>query len=36
MSGIYEQQILLPLQKTRMMTQKIEFFIFIFFSIGEA
>ena len=31
MSGIYEQQILLPLQKTRMMTQKIEFFILFFF-----
>lgn len=25
-----------PLQKTRMMTQKIEFFVLFFFSIGEA
>ena len=31
MCGIYQQQILLPLQKTRMMTQKIEFFVLFFF-----
>ena len=36
MSGICEQHILLPVQKTRMMTQKIEFFILFFSSIGEA
>ena len=36
MSRICEQQILLPVQKTRMITQKIKFFILFFSSIGEA